>query len=387
VSAEELGAAGPAPRQAAAVVALSDTELLLFGGGGCVLAWAVIRLCSYSQPKPGRGQSEATQFGDVWVLSAAPTPTWRRVEATGEAPCARTGHAMAVLGSSVVVVGGTSAERGFLAEAHALDTHTWSWSVAAGEGALADSRFTPRDKLTAVTCGHRVVVFGGFGPTQQGQERQEPQGGAGEDAAEEEEEDEDEGDDDEEDGTTFTWFNDAFVVERIGNEWQWRPQPTTGDAPSPRAAHGAAALGGSMYVFGGRDASGRVNDTYSLDCVDWAWTKHEAPQAAAPLARSFHALVALPPPMPCAVTFGGLSADGSPLDVLEVLDARQQPACWRSVKHQAGAWPRARSSAAAAMLGDRLVVLGGAGADDHPCADALLHLAPLIEALQSEKQP
>ena len=345
----------------------------------------VIRLFIFADAPLDRGQSEATQFGDVWVLSASPTPTWRRVEATGDAPCARTGHAMAVLGSSVVVVGGTSAERGFLAEVHALDTSTWSWSVAAGEAALADSRFTPRDKLTAVTCGHRVVVFGGFGPTQQGQEPAKQSGGGEEDAAEED--DEDEGDEEEEDGTTFTWFSDAFVLERVGGGWQWHPQPTIGDAPSPRAAHGAVALGGRMYVFGGRDASGRVNDTYSLDCLDWAWTKHEAPQAAAPLARSFHALVALPPPLPCAVAFGGLSADGSSLDVLDVLDARQQPASWRSVKHRAGAWPRARSSAAAAMLGDRLVLLGGAGADDHLCSDAVLHLAPLIDALQSEKQP
>ena len=320
------------------------------------------------------------------MLSAAPAPAWRRVEAAGEAPCARTGHAMAVVGSSVVVVGGTSAERGFLADVHVLDTRTWSWSQAVDEAALADSRFSPRDKLTAVTTGHRVVVFGGFGPTQQGggEPHDQPHGGA-EDAAEDEDEDEQE---EEEEGTTFTWFGDAFVLERgSGPHWQWGPQPTTGDAPSARAAHGAAALGGRMFVFGGRDAGGRVNDTYSLDTVDWAWTKHEAPQAAAPVARSFHALVALPPPLPCAVAFGGLSADGSALDVLDVLDARQQPAAWRSVKHRAGAWPRACSSAAAAMLGDRLVVLGGAGSDDHLCSDSVLHLAPLIDALQKEPQP
>ena len=297
---------------------------------------------------------------------------------TGDAPCARTGHALALLGKSVVCVGGTSAERGFLNDMHVLDTDTWTWSTPIEESTLADSGFTPRDKLTAVCHGNSVLVFGGFGPQQDGDD-------AGADAEDGDEEEGEEEEEEEQDGTSFSWFDQVFIASR-GDKgcWLWRHQPATGDAPSPRAAHGAACLGSCMYVFGGRDASGRVNDSYSLDCSRWVWSKHEAQVAPAP--RSFHAFVPLPPPLLCCVTFGGLAADGKSLDGLEVMDAHQQPLQWLSAQQRSGAWPAARSSAAAALLSDRLIVLGGVGADDKCCPDVVLHLAPLIAALRQKEQ-
>ncbi len=316
---------------------------------------------------------------------------WRLLETSGEAPCARTGHAMTVLhtpaGPLVMVVGGCSAAHGHLADVHCLDTSSWTWS------ALNDAPFTPRDKLTTVAIGSRVLVWGGFGPQHDGHSAAQEHNNADEEDEDGEDdsgadEEEDEKEEERPDGASFTWFDELFVLERSHNgAWAWSAQATRGDAPSARAAHAAVAIGSRMFVFGGRDASGRVADTHSLDAVDYEWRRAPA-DAPAPAARSFHNMAALPPPLAGAVCFGGVSADGTPLDSLEVLDARDAAKpVWMTVKERAGTWPAARSGAAAALLGSRLVLLGGNGADDKPCADAVLDLADAMRALQHAPVP
>jgi hypothetical protein len=94
----------PSSREAAAAVALSDTELLMFGGGtagGCVRVPAVVsvqtaccadlNVCNVCLRRDDGG---ALQFADVWCLKVPAeggTASWRRVETHGDAPCARTG--------------------------------------------------------------------------------------------------------------------------------------------------------------------------------------------------------------------------------------------------------------------------------------------------------
>ena len=140
-----------------------------------------------------------------------------------------------------------------------------------------------------------------------------------------------------------------------------------------------------MFIFGGREAAGRAADTHSLDTRDLSW-RREAVGEAAPAARAQHAMSALPG-VAGAVCFGGLSADGKALDSLDILDARDpDKVCWWTAE-RSSSWLGARCGAAAAMLGTRLVLLGGADAEGRPAADALLQLDSLSTALLAAGRP
>lgn len=69
--------------------------------------------------------------------------------------------------------------------------------------------------------------------------------------------------------------------------WEWQKLAATGDAPSPRWAHAAVALGEAIFVFGGDgtasdDGSGALNDLYRLDTESKEWRRcMDAPQRRA----------------------------------------------------------------------------------------------------------
>ena len=68
----------------------------------------------------------------------------------------------------------------------------------------------------------------------------------------------------------------------------------SGDTPSPRAAHGMALCGQCVYVFGGRDREGRVNDLFALDTVTWEWNElASVMRGVSPVPRSFVTLTAI----------------------------------------------------------------------------------------------
>ena len=272
---------------------------------------------------------------------------------------------MCVDGRHVLLVGGCSATTGFMGDAFVLDVVTWTWS-AVPQSDLAPS---PRDKLSATVLGGRVLVFGGFGPQEPGAE----QGSDSSSGDEEEEETEEQGE-----AAAFTWFNDVRVLERTGGAWAWSAPEVLGELPSARAAHGAVTVGSRMFVFGGRDSSGRVNDTFALDAAPLSWSRVAA-DAPAPAARSFHALASLHP-SPGAVCFGGLSADGALLDSFEVLDARGAPA-WAQPETRSGTWPPACTIAASALLGSRLIIITAAASDGQPCSCTMLDCAEVRACL------
>lgn len=285
------------------------------------------------------------------------------------------------VGGSVILVGGCSASSGFLSGAHVLDCATWTWTTVTDEHGPS-----PRDKLSAVAIGARVLVFGGFGPDLSA-------------SVDEDEEDEEEGEEDEEDdeleegdgeaggrgaGASFTWFGDLYTLGKQAGTWRWSAPATHGEAPPPRAAHGAAAHGGKLFLFGGRTSTGRVNDLYTLDAATMTWAQ-EAAGAVSPVARSFHTLASLHP-HPLLVCFGGVSSDGTPLNDLSILDTRSA-ATWAQPQDTSGAWPPARPCAAIARVGQQLVVISMADADNNnkaPCTCTVLDLRAVCSALEQK---
>ena len=155
--------------------------------------------------------------------------------------------------------------------------------------------------------------------------------------------------------------------------------------PPPRAAHAAClvpSVGGSegggigvtaeerIVLFGGRTATGRVDDTWVLDGLTSSEGVWRVPQIAGarPAARSFHACTAVPSASASLVAiFGGLGVDDRHLADLHLLHvAGESEWMWAAVR-QAGALPSPRGCMVLACLGGgvpagappELLVFGG----------------------------
>ena len=75
-----------------------------------------------------------------------------------------------------------------------------------------------------------------------------------------------------------------------------RQQPTTGDAPSSRGLHVAAAADErTLVVFGGAAKEGSMaNDAYALDTVTWEWRALATAGGACPTPRAGACAAPLP---------------------------------------------------------------------------------------------
>merc|ERR1712228_1080539 len=95
----------------------------------------------------------------------------------------------------------------------------------------------------------------------------------------------------------------------------WYPPETTGDPPSPRAAHAAAVVGKKMYVFGGNNFNKLFNDLYYLDTDNMKWSQ-VITTGTPPSGRANHSLTAIGDKY--LIVFGG--NDGQPLNDIHIFD-------------------------------------------------------------------
>ena len=88
---------------------------------------------------------------------------------------------------------------------------------------------------------------------------------------------------------TFRCLESVLVFE----DGRWVDQPTTGEAPSSRGLHSAAAVGDDVVVFGGADKSGDMRcDAFALDTRTWTW-RRLADQGGGPSPRAGSCAAAL----------------------------------------------------------------------------------------------
>ncbi|KAK7945189.1 hypothetical protein WMY93_000917 [Mugilogobius chulae] len=100
------------------------------------------------------------------------------------------------------------------------------------------------------------------------------------------------------------WNNHVHVLDLETLSWS---QPiTTGNSPSPRAAHACATVGSRGYVFGGRYKNYRLNDLYYLDLDTWEWHEMSVPQQG-PVGRSWHSFT--PVSQDHIFLFGGFTTE------------------------------------------------------------------------------
>jgi hypothetical protein len=69
------------------------------------------------------------------------------------------------------------------------------------------------------------------------------------------------------------WNNQLLEFDIIENKWSLIPK--AGCIPSHRAASGACYIPdlNSVFLFGGRDETSRLNDLYRLDMFSYVWSK------------------------------------------------------------------------------------------------------------------
>lgn len=104
------------------------------------------------------GANGQQQNNDLFLFNPS-LHTWTKVE-RGEAPLARTGASLAVLGNTLFVFGGLSNEVGWLDDFHSLDlsNEQSSWQIVDVPCPYA------RDKAGLASYGGALWLFGGFGP-------------------------------------------------------------------------------------------------------------------------------------------------------------------------------------------------------------------------------
>ncbi|KAK9152392.1 hypothetical protein Syun_010701 [Stephania yunnanensis] len=94
----------------------------------------------------------------------------------------------------------------------------------------------------------------------------------------------------------------------------WTVAEAAGDVPPPRVGVTMAAVGPSVYVFGGRDAAhSELNELYSFDTAAGAWSLLSS-GADGPPHRSYHSTAAS---AGAVFVFGGCGVDGRRNDLWE----------------------------------------------------------------------
>ncbi|QDZ22015.1 hypothetical protein HOP50_06g45560 [Chloropicon primus] len=182
---------------------------------------------------------------------------WFPAHATGEAPCARSGHSATPIGDNkLVIFGGMNEDGKFMNDVNVLDTSLFTWSKPKTKG----SPIKPRGYHTAVMIGHKILFFGGIGKC--------------------------------------NWaFKEIYSLDTKTWKWTEHSSHVQGEAPSTRVGQVVTALpdGKSLLVQGGHDAedaSTCFNDAYVLDTQKWSWVSLPAGENR-PSPRAGHCGVAV----------------------------------------------------------------------------------------------
>eukprot|EP00727_Mastigamoeba_balamuthi_P010443 m51a1_g6020 hypothetical protein (798) ;mRNA; f:80156-83516 len=191
----------------------------------------------------------ASLSNEVFTLNIG-LKSWMKPRVTGDAPPAIAHHRTVLINNNIVLSGGLTSV-GPSADVYVLNMTRMAWTKPHASGTAPSARY--QHCVAPVPGSHDTfVVFGGT------------------------------------DGTNY--FNDCAAFNFVSGAWS--AFPTQGDAPSPRANAGYAAVGNVLYVFGGRGAGGALlDDLWGLDIPSATWTFYGKDGGPWPSARDGHSLV------------------------------------------------------------------------------------------------
>ncbi|XP_015688232.1 rab9 effector protein with kelch motifs-like isoform X3 [Oryza brachyantha] len=249
---------------------------------------------------------------------------WSSLATTGTRPGTRDSHGAALVGHRMMVFGGTNGSKK-VNDLHVLDLRTKEWSKPACKGTPP----SPRESHTvtlASSSGDRLVVFGGSG--------------------------EGEG----------NYLNDVHVLDVP--TMTWSSPEVKGDAPAPRDSHGAVAVGGRLFVYGGDCGDRYHGEVDVLDMDAMAWSRF-AVKGASPGVRAGHAAVGVGSKV---YVIGGVG-DKQYYSDAWILDVANRS--WTQLEI-CGQQPQGRFSHSAVILNTDIAIYGGCGEDERPLNELLI---------------
>lgn len=220
------------------------TKLAIFFGEPWLVTRSRHRL--YGELPPDREDGTLSHMGNKMVLYGGTVrgaeglirdvhwfnienKSWERGVSAGKQGPGRIGHTASVVGKNKVVIYGGRRQATVLADAHILNTDSVKWSTPALKGVPE-----PCEGHACCSIRERVYIFGGL-------------------------------------------MNEALSGELScfdTETGQWLPVPSYGTAPTPRKGHVTVASedGRYLWVFGGVDATGPLNDITVLDMDHQTWS-------------------------------------------------------------------------------------------------------------------
>ncbi|GKU91637.1 hypothetical protein SLEP1_g5482 [Rubroshorea leprosula] len=160
---------------------------------------------------------------------------------SGQAPVARGGHSVTLVGSKLILFGGEDRSRKLLNDVHILDLETMTWVAVEATRTAPAPRF---DHTAAVHSEHYLFIFGGCSHS--------------------------------------IFFNDLHVLDLQTMEWS-QPQ-VQGDLVTPRAGHAGITIDEMWYIVGGGDNNNGCLETVVLNMSKLARSKLTTLQERHPLA-------------------------------------------------------------------------------------------------------
>ncbi|KXN81627.1 Tip elongation aberrant protein 1 [Leucoagaricus sp. SymC.cos] len=163
---------------------------------------------------------------------------WSRIPTSGDAPGSRHGHSMAVIGTTIFMFGGYSSQSsGYLNELWAFDLKTIRaqprWELVTPSSIEKPS---PRSFFVLVAYQNQLILFGGR-------------------------------------GRKGAYMADTWSFNT--NSKSWRQLQCVGEIPSRRAYVASAVLNNVMYVIGGHNGTTVTNDIFAYNISEYKWIKAE----------------------------------------------------------------------------------------------------------------
>jgi N-acetylneuraminic acid mutarotase len=143
-------------------------------------------------------------------------------------------------------------------------------------------------------------------------------------------------------------LNDLHVFDTSSGEWSL--VEAGGTAPRPREMASSVVIEDRIVIIGGRGEHGPLGCTAILDTNSMEWVEHQIPSIDARMAQAAAAMGT------SVFVFGGASGSGI-TDQLLCLNAESQE--WSQVSCPHGSLPSARFAHTFTRVGNGLIVVGG----------------------------
>ncbi|XP_076467145.1 uncharacterized protein LOC143298228 [Babylonia areolata] len=235
--------------------------------------------------------------------------SWKQLECTGDKPLPRSSHSVDVINRTVYVIGGEHEPRVPISSAvWSLDMSGRTWEEVTTTGDVPSAR----NAHASAVVGACIYIFGGRQGIAMGERS----------------------------------LADLYKLDTSTNTWT---QVTmTGPVPEARSYHSMAAIGATIYVFGGCTKAGRLNDLHAFDTLTGLW--RSLPSSPDIPSRGGAGFTAIGRKL---YVLGGFSGK----EMGDVHEFDTEASQWRQITATPSLPPR--SVFGVASLGRKIVVVGG----------------------------